>query len=52
MDIFFTNSGKMLNFVKFKNRGTCVHRGILDVMLRTLSNLLITKIMDSSEVGF
>ena len=33
---FFTNSDKMLNFVNFKNGGTCVHRHILNVILRTL----------------
>ena len=38
----------MLNFVKFKKGGTCVHRRILDVMFRVLSNLLMFKLTDTS----
>ena len=45
---FFTNCDVMLNFVNFKNGGTCVHRHILDVMLRVLSNLLMSKLTDTS----
>ena len=43
---FFTNCDKMMNFVNFKNGDTCVHRRILDVMLRVLSNLLMSKLYD------
>ena len=45
---FFTNCDDMLNFVNFKNGGTCVHRHILDVMLRVLSNLLMSKLTETS----
>ena len=45
---FFTKCDKMLNFVKFNNGGTCVHRRILDVMLRFLSNVLMSKLTDTS----
>ena len=44
----------MLNFVNFQNggrregEGSCVHRRILEVMLRNLSNLLIAKLTDKS----
>ena len=32
----------MLKFVNFKKADTCVHRRILDIMLRVLSNLLMS----------
>ena len=38
----------MLNFVNAKNGGTFVHRRILDVMFRVLSNLLMFKLTDTS----
>ena len=46
--LFFTNCDEMLNIVNFENGGTCVHRRILDVMLRILSNLLMSKLTDTS----
>ena len=46
--LFFTNCDEMLNFVNFKNGGTCVNRRILDVMLKVLSNLLMSKLTDTS----
>ena len=45
---FFTNCDKILNFVIFKNGDNCAHRRILDVMLRVLSKLLLTKLTDTS----
>ena len=45
---FFHKCDKMLKFVNFKNGGTCVHRCILDVMLKVLSNLLMSKLTDTS----
>ena len=42
-----TNCDKMLNFVNFENGGTCVHRRILDVMFRVLSNRLMSKLSDT-----
>ena len=47
---FTTNCDKMPNFVNFKNGGTCtcVHRRILDELLRDLSNPLISKLTDKS----
>ena len=44
----FTNCDQMLNFVNFKNGGTCFHRRILDAILRVLSNLLMAKLTDTS----
>ena len=38
----------MLNFVNFENGDFCVHRRILDVVLRILSNLFMTKLADTS----
>ena len=38
----------MLNFVNFKNWCTCVHRRILDVMIRVLSHHLMSKLTDTS----
>ena len=37
----------MLNFVNFKNGGTCVYRRIMDAMMRILSNLLMSKLIDT-----
>ena len=45
---FTTNCDKMPNFVNFENGGTCVHRRILDVILRVLSNLFTSKLTDTS----
>ena len=44
----FTNCDQMLNFVNFKNEDTCVHRHILDAVLRVLSNRLLSKLTDTS----
>ena len=38
----------MLNFVNFKNGGSCDHRCILDAMLKVLSNVLMSKLTDTS----
>ena len=45
---FLTNCDKLLTFVNFENGGTCIHRCILDVMFRILSNLLMFKLTDTS----
>ena len=47
-NLFFTKCDKMLKFVNFKNGGICVHRRILDAMLSVLSNLLMSKLTDTS----
>ena len=39
---FISNCDKMLNFVNFKNGGTCVRQRTLEVMSRALSNRLMT----------
>ena len=46
--VIFTNCDKMLNFVNFKNGGTCVHWHILGVMLRVLTKLLMSTLTDTS----
>ena len=45
---FLTNCDKLLTFVNFENGGTYVHRRILDVMFRILSNLLMFKLTNTS----
>ena len=45
---FFTKYDKMLNFVNFKNGGTCVRWRILDVMFRMSPNILMAKLTDTS----
>ena len=45
---FFTNCDRMPNYVNFTNGGTCVHRRILDVILRVLSNVLMSGLTDTS----
>ena len=46
--VIFTNSNEMLNFVNFKNGDICVHRRILNVILRIASNFLMAKFTDTS----
>ena len=43
-----TNCDEKLHFVNFKNGGTCVHRHILDIMLRISSNFFMAKLTDTS----
>ena len=38
----------MLNFVIFENGASCIHRHTLDVILRVLSNRLVSKLTDPS----
>ena len=44
----FRNCDQMLNFVNFKNGGICVHWRVLDAILNVLSNLLMSKLTDTS----
>ena len=38
----------MLNFVNFKNGASCIHRRILNVMLRISSNFLMSELTDTA----